>query len=294
MDISIIIRTLNEARFLPELLQAIKSQELAGWESEVVVVDSGSSDATLDIANSFGCRIVTIAKSEFTFGRSLNMGCDAGAGRFLVFVSGHCIPVGSDWLVNLCGPLDTGICTYTYGRQIERKGHNKFSEKQLFLKYFPPHSSLPQDGFFCNNANAAILQSTWLQRRFDEEVTGLEDMELAKQLWQAGDKIGYVAEAVVEHIHEEDWGQVKRRYEREAVALQSIMPEVHIRLSDCMRYIMTGIYFDCTEALRERSFWRNLRPIFLFRVMQYWGTYRGNNDHRKLSREAKERYFYPR
>lgn len=294
MDISIIVRTLNEARFLPELLQTIKDQELGDWQSEVVLVDSGSSDGTIGIARSFGCKIVTIAKSEFTFGRSLNIGCDVASGRFLVFISGHCVPVNRDWLVNLCRPLDTGDCAYTYGRQIEREGHNKFSEKQLFLKYFPAQSSIPQDGFFCNNANSAILQSAWAQHRFDEEVTGLEDMVLAKQLWQAGDKIGYVADAAVEHIHEENWRQIKRRYEREAIALQGIMPEVHVGLSDFMRYSLTAVLFDSAAALHERRFWRSFKEILLFRIMQYWGTYRGNNDHRKLSREAKERYFYPR
>lgn len=294
MNVSIIVRTLNEARFLPELLQAIKDQALGDWQSEVVLVDSGSSDATLEIAKSFGCKIVTIDKSEFTFGRSLNVGCDAASGRFLIFVSGHCVPVGRDWLVNLCSPLDAGSCAYTYGRQIERDGHNKFSEKQLFLKYFPAQSSIPQDGFFCNNANSAVLRSAWAQHRFDEEVTGLEDMVLAKQLWLADGKIGYVADAVVEHIHEENWGQVKRRYEREAIALQGIMPEVHVGLGDFVRYSMAAILFDAAAALRERRFWRSMCEIILFRTMQYWGTYRGNNNHRKLSREAKERYFYPR
>src|SRR3546814_11050717 len=96
----------------------------------------------------------------------------------------------------------------------------------MFLKYFPAQSCIPQQGFFCNNANAAIIKVAWAQHRFDEDVTGLEDMVLAKQLWLAGEKIGYVADAVVEHIHEERWAQVKRRYEREAIALQGIMPEV--------------------------------------------------------------------
>jgi rhamnosyltransferase len=294
MDISIIIRTLNEAKWLPELLKAVRGQQLNGLSCETILVDSGSTDGTLQIAASFGCKIVTIDKSQFTFGRSLNHGCEAASGRYLVLISGHCVPVGNDWLLNLCKPLDDDICDYGYGRQITREGYSKFSEKCLLLKYFPDGSKLPQGDFFCNNANSVLRRETWEKYRFDEEVTGLEDMALAKQLWQDGGKIGYAAAAIVEHIHEESWSQIRRRYEREAIALQGIMPEIHVSISDFVRYTATGILFDCAAALQEHRLLKHFGEIVMFRAMPYWGTWRGNNDHRKLSREAKEKYFYPR
>ena len=292
--ISIVIRTLNAARWLPELLTAIGVQQLNNFAVETILVDSGSTDGTIAIAERFGCRITRIHKSDFTFGRSLNVGCEAATGEILVFVSGHCVPIGDRWLESLCQPINDERCDYTYGRQVWREGYSKFSERQLLQKYFPETSRIPQDDFFCNNANAALRRSTWERYQFDEDVTGLEDMVLAKALWDDGGKIGYVAEAAVEHIHEENWQQVKRRYEREAIALQGIMPAVHVSFGDFVRYSIAGIMLDCATALQERRLWREITDIFMFRIMQYWGTYRGNNDHRKLSREAKERYFYPR
>src|SRR3546814_9278672 len=101
-------------------------------------------------------------------------------------------------------PLEDGACSYTYGRQIWCEGHSKFSERQLFQKYFPGTSRVPQEGFFCNNANSALSKEIWARYRFHEDVTGLEDMELAKRLWADGEKVGYVAEAVVEHIRSEE------------------------------------------------------------------------------------------
>ena len=294
MDISIIIRTLNEAKWLPELLKAVRRQDMNDMSCETILVDSGSTDGTLEIAATFGCKVVKIDKSQFTFGRSLNYGCEAASGRYLVLVSGHCVPVGTDWLYNLCKPLKDDICDYSYGRQIAREGYSKYSEKCLFRKYFPSASKLPQEDFFCNNANAAIRRDIWQKFQFDEEVTGLEDMALAKQLWQQGGKIGYVADAMVEHIHEEGWAQIGRRYEREAIALQGIMPEIHVSFSDFLRYTASGILFDSAAALQDRRLLRHIGEIILFRTMQYWGTWRGNNDNRKLSREAKEKYFYPR
>jgi rhamnosyltransferase len=294
MDASIVIRTYNEGKWLGEALQAVAAQDAAPFSYEVVIVDSGSTDDTLKIAEAHGCRITHIKKSDFTFGRSLNVGCEAAQGRFLVFISGHCIPVGARWLHDLVKPLDDGTCAYVYGRQQGKPGLTKFSEEQLFRKYFPDRSALPQDDFFCNNANAAILKSVWETRRFDEAVTGLEDMVLAKQLVGEGMKIGYVAEASVIHIHEESWSKVKTRYEREAVALQDIMPEVHVSFGDFLRYTMAGVFHDLGEALTKRVFWKEAGGIILFRFNQYWGSYQGNNNHRKLSQDRKDRYFYPR
>lgn len=294
MDASIVIRTYNEGKWLAEALEACAAQDDREFSYEIVIVDSGSTDDTLAIAERYGARITHIKKSDFTFGRSLNVGCDFAEGRFLVFISGHCIPVGDQWLANLVRPLHEGVVSYTYGRQQGRPGITKFSEEQLFKKYFPERSLVPQEGFFCNNANSAVLTEVWAQYRFDEEVTGLEDMVLAKQLVRDGHRIGYVADASVIHLHEETWSKVKTRYEREAVALQDIMPEVHIGFRDFVRYTAAGIMFDWSEALSQRVFWKEAGDIFMFRLMQYWGSYRGNNDHRKLSQTRKDRYFYPR
>lgn len=294
MDASIIIRTFNEEKWLPGALQAIKEQHFGPLRVETIVVDSGSTDRTPQVAAECGCRLIHIRKSEFTFGRSLNMGCEAAEGRNLVFISGHCIPDSPDWLQKLIRPLDEGLCAYTYGRQVGRRDVSKFSEEMLFEKYFPQSSAIPQEGFFCNNANAAMPKVIWQGNRFDEDVTGLEDMLLAKQLHDQGLKIGYVAEAPVVHLHEENWSKIRSRYEREAIALRTIMPDVHVSFGDFIRYTVAGVLFDWSEALGKRLFWRQVGEIVLFRAAQYWGTYKGNNDHRKMSRERKERYFYPR
>ena len=293
-DVSVVIRTLNEAKWLPALLDAVYRQNVDGMAVEVVVVDSGSTDGTFELASERGCNMVRIEKSDFTFGRSLNYGCAAAKGKWLVFVSGHCIPASDGWLAELVAPLREGTCSYTYGRQVGREPLTKFSETQLFEKYFPQTSAVPQDGFFCNNANSALTKAIWEEHQFDEELTGLEDMELAKRLYLDGHKIGYVAEATVEHIHEESWGQVKRRYEREALALRDIMPEVTLGIRDCIRYITAGVMFDFAAALRDRRLHRVAVDIIMFRTMQYVGIYKGNHLHRQVSRETKEKYFYPR
>lgn len=289
--ISIIVRTLNEARYLEELLVGCKAQKLKGLEIEVVLVDSGSTDGTLEIARCHGCRVTEIKREEFSFGKSLNVGCSVATGDILVFISGHCIPTHEDWLQKLCQPIINGDAQYTYGRQFGGAS-SYFSEKQVFAKYYPNESRIPQEGFFCNNANAALQKSTWESLRFDEELTGLEDMHLAKRLCGLGGKVAYVADAAVYHYHEERWGQVRRRYERESIALQAIMPQVHIKLLDLCRYVLISILHDLKAAYQSKEAY-SFAEIVMYRWNQFFGSWKGNHEHRRLSHKQKERYFFP-
>lgn len=291
--ISIVIRTLNEERYLREVLTSIANQKIQGLNLEVVIIDSGSTDKTLEIAFEFGARVTFIKKEDFSFGRSLNRGCAYARGEFLVFISGHCIPASDDWLINLVDPLRDGRCSYTYGRQVGRDS-TKFSEIQLFEKFYPLESRVPQVGFFCNNANAAIRRDVWEKYKFDEELTGCEDMYLSKQIYLDGGKIGYVSTATVYHIHDETWRSVRIRYEREAIALQKIMPEVQIYFMDMVHYIFVGVIKDFRAAIRKKVFLREGCSIVLFRFMQFYGSYKGNHEVRKLSYSMKLKYFYPR
>jgi rhamnosyltransferase len=292
LRISIIIRTLNEGRYLDDLLEMVARQTLDGHEVETVVIDSGSTDATVTIANQRGCLLTQIRKDEFSFGRSLNRGCAASSGDILVFVSGHCIPVGNDWLQTLCQPVIDGRVSYAYGRQIGDDDSN-FSERRIFAKYYPDTSAIPQTGFFANNANAALLRTVWEANPFDEALTGLEDMELAKRLVAKGLKIGYVATAPVFHHHTETWPTVRRRFEREALALRSMMPEVHLSVLDVLRYVATSVTGDWIAAARNGITSTSALDMMRYRWNQYVGSYKGNHEHRRLSQDAKERFFYP-
>jgi glycosyltransferase involved in cell wall biosynthesis len=288
---SVIVRTFNEARHLPELLSAIDAQDHPSDRREVVLVDSGSTDGTLDIAVRHGCRITRIDKERFSFGRSLNEGCERAMGDVLVCISGHCVPTGPNWLSRLVAPFaDPGVGA-TYGRQVGGAA-TRFSEHQIFAKYFPA-GERSQTPFFTNNANAAWRTDVWRRFRFDEDLTGLEDMHLGRRVVQSGLRVEYVPDSSVYHHHHETWAQVRRRYFREAVALREVMPEVHLHASEAFRFCAAAVLGDLSKALAERRVMRTAGEVVLFRVNQYLGAWRGNSLHRKLSRKEKYLYFYP-
>jgi len=291
MSCSIVIRAYNEAQHLPRLFEGIRHQtRLPG---EVIVVDSGSTDATVAIARTFGARVVHIAPAEFTFGRSLNLGIAAASSDLIVIASAHVYPIYPDWLERLLAPFADERMALTYGKQ-RGPAQARFSEKQIFHQWYPETSQLCQPHPFCNNANAAIRRSLWQIHPYDETLTGLEDVAWAKWAQEQGYAISYVAEAEVIHVHQETPRGVYNRYRREAMAFKRIYPEAHFSLYDFWRMVTANIAFDLIHAGREGVFWKSLFSIFWFRWMQFWGTYRGYRDSALLTPELRQTFYYPR
>src|SRR5215211_4273232 len=115
MNCSIVIRAYNEEKFIGLLLEGIKQQTLK--DVEVILVDSGSTDGTVAIAEAYGARVVRIPSAEFTFGRSLNFGIHAATREYIVIASAHVYPVYPDWLTSLLHPLEDGNVALSYGKQ---------------------------------------------------------------------------------------------------------------------------------------------------------------------------------
>lgn len=294
MIYSIIIRTLNEDAYLQELIDSINKQEINKEdEIEIILVDSGSTDKTLEIAKKNKLNIVFIKKNNFSFGRSLNYGCEASTGEILIFISGHCIPKDSSWLKNLCYSLKHKDSDYNYGRQI---GVDKtyFSEHQYFNKFFPKYErKFFFNGFFCNNANAAIKKKIWEKYKFNENITGLEDMYLAQQLKNNNMKVSYVPNAIVKHIHQENFKKIKNRYERESIALKWILPDIKVTFYDFLKIFFLYLVSDFSAAIKQKVFIKNFFSILMFRFAMSYGSYIGNNKSFSLTEKSKKIYYYP-
>ena len=104
MNCSIVIRAYNEEKHIGRLLEGIRQQTVR--DVEIILVDSGSTDGTVSVAESFGAQIVKIPSTEFTFGRSLNLGIQAATRELLVIASAHIYPVYPDWLEALLRPFE--------------------------------------------------------------------------------------------------------------------------------------------------------------------------------------------
>lgn len=287
---SIIIRCHNEREHIGRLLRGILEQTVS--DVQIVVVDSGSTDGTLDLVRHFPVDLVHIAKEDFSFGYALNEGCRVARSEFLVIASAHVYPTYRDWLELLLAPFDDPQVALVYGKQ-RGDERTRFSEGQVFRRWFPDESAVRQSHPFCNNANAVIRRTLWEEMPYDESLTGLEDLSWAKRALARGYRLAYAAEAEIVHVHEESLAQIFRRYEREAMALSSIYPESRFSLWSFLRLSIHNIWSDWMAARREGALIANALDIVLFRVLQFWGTYRGYQQHGPVSQQLRMRFYYP-
>ncbi len=287
---SVVIRCFNEEQHIARLLCGIREQTLA--DVEIVIVDSGSTDATLHIASCYPVKVVSVSPDEFSFGRSLNAGCRAASGPLIAIASAHVYPVYNDWLERLLAPFADPQVALVYGKQRGCET-TRYSEHRIFAQWFPDEGNPQQDHPFCNNANAAIRRCLWERLPYDETLTGLEDVEWAKRAMQMGFKVAYVPEAEVVHVHSESPRRIYNRYRREAIAMKHIFPLERFGLLDFAHFSLVNIVSDCHHALRDRALRRNLSDIVVFRLAQFWGTYRGFCQRHPVSRQLRRTFYYP-
>ncbi len=292
LKVSIIIRCFNEEEHIGKLLTGIEHQDHDDYE--VIVVDSGSTDSTVAIASKFDTNIIKIKPEEFSFGYALNVGCKAATGDILLFASAHVYPLFEDWLSLMTAPfINDEKVALVYGKQ--RGDHrNKFSEHQIFKQWFPDESNYDQQIPFCNNANCAVRKSLWLEQQFDEELTGLEDLDWAKKIQTKGYKLAYEGKATIIHVHEEKAANIRNRYRREAIALTKINPESKFGLWDLTQLMVINVVHDLQQAAKEGKFFKYFREIFMFRHNQFMGTYAGYRETNvKLDEKLRKKYYYP-
>lgn len=288
---SIIIRAYNEARHLPRLLEGIRQQTRS--DVEIILVDSGSTDGTVEIARATpGLKLVRIQPEEFTFGRSLNRGIAAAEGELIVMASAHVYPVYPDWLEKLLEPFSDPHIALTYGKQRGAQV-SKFSEHQIFGAWYPDSSQHSQPHPFCNNANAAIRRSLWEQHPYDETLPGLEDLAWARWACEQNWSIAYVAEAEIIHVHQETPHGVYNRYRREGMAFKQIYPQERFGFWDFVRLFIGNAASDLRAAARQHSLGQSARSILWFRWMQFWGTYQGYRQSGPLTWQLKQAFYYP-
>lgn len=226
---SIVIRAKNEEADIGDVLAGVAAQTMA--DHEVVLVDSGSTDRTLEIARGFDVRLVEIPPEDFTFGYALNVGGEAARGRYLVCLSAHSVPLNDRWLERLIAPMEEHAdCAGTYGRQVGRRDVNAFEALALGGAYGDEPRIQHDDALFAN-ANSALRRELWRECPFDEEVPGTEDWLWAREQQRRGLHVRYVPDAAVWHFHDEALRPLMRRKFNEARVAFELLPDRAARFS---------------------------------------------------------------
>jgi rhamnosyltransferase len=236
--VSIVIPTLNGGASLRRLLASIAEQN-TGLARELIAVDSGSTDNTLDTLREYGVAVETVPPIEFNHGDTRNLALSRARGEFAVLIVQDAIPVNRDWLSELVRPLvNDARVAGTYARQQPRPDASRVTAHYLAkwaaattepriegpLRTAQFDAMSPADRHFTcafDNVCSCIRMSVWRAHPF-KATTIAEDLQWAKEVLTSGYRLAYVPSAVVWHSHERSVRYELERTYRVHQRLQSL------------------------------------------------------------------------
>lgn len=208
---SVIIPTLNAGTRIASLIGALKSQSAP--IAEIIVIDSSSSDDTVRLAASCGCKTIVIPKNEFNHGKTRNLAARSATGDTLVFMTQDAMPL-NDWLIeNLQEPLwfTPPFAAASFARQVCKSGATPIERfcRQFNYPEDPMVKNLSVVGergikaFFFSNVCSAIKRNVFFDvGGFHDRIIMNEDMLLASKMVLSGLTVMYQPKAVVVHSHD--------------------------------------------------------------------------------------------
>lgn len=215
---TVIIPVKNGGSLLRECLSAVFSQQ-TDFPFEVLCVDSGSRDDSLDIIRSFPARLMQIDPATFGHGRTRNLAIQNSHSPFVALITQDAVPDDSAWLSELIAPMReneevAGVfgrhkphpgCIPSEAFMLERHFANFGADTTLFRirpgpegwAHYEAHKAHYR--FFSDN-NAALRRSVWARIPY-RDVEFMEDQLWGADVLEAGYIKAYAPHAVVRHSH---------------------------------------------------------------------------------------------
>jgi O-antigen biosynthesis protein len=211
--VSVVIPVKDGERYLEEVLRAVIRER----PDEILVIDSGSRDGSLEIARASGVRVLEIDPASFAHGRTRNLAAEQAGGELICFLTQDATPVPG-WLeaYRQAFALDNRVGA-AYGPHLPRVDTSPMIARELteFFASFSEGGALQlQDASgpsFLSNANAAYRRECWAQIRF-RDVAYSEDQAFGRDMLAAGWLKAYQPRAAVLHAHDYGTTEFMRRY----------------------------------------------------------------------------------
>jgi rhamnosyltransferase len=277
--VSVLLLTLNPGPAFAEILTAILSQDPPPFE--VLAVDSGSTDGTVELMEASGVQVDRIPQSEFGHGRTRNLIASRARGDLLAFLTHDARPNGDTWLKDLAQRFDDPSVAGAYGRQVAPADATAI-EIHLLNYIYPDHDRLvtlaagerfQMPTHFFSNANSMIRRSAWEHVPFQDNVIMCEDQWWAKAVLKQGMAIAYSASAVVVHSHHLDAGDTFRRSFDTAVAMKGCDETPPFEVA--ARFM--GYLWSLSQFTVRRKSWLQLGSALTLALSRAMGYAAGSN-----------------
>ncbi len=297
---TVAVLTFNGELYLEQILCAVETQRLDG-AVEILVIDSGSRDGTLEIVAAHpNVRLVQIPNAEFGHGKTRNLAAQLATGEFIAFLTHDAIPAHDRWLRELLAPmrdLDSEVRA-VMGKQIPRPGCFpllKYEIRSVFAGFGPDFGTtifyrfsdagevldqgLLDSLSFYSDVNSATRTSFLLGEIPYRDVRYSEDMLFGQDIIEAGYRKAYAPRGAVIHSNDLTLAEYGQRMFDETVALRQIgKPIPRMRRRAQLRMTVRGVMADSVRIVRDSDFGSGEKLRWLLDNPRYhtakWRSYR--------------------
>ncbi|WP_027713859.1 glycosyltransferase [Desulfuromonas sp. TF] len=277
---SIIYLTKNGGELFRQSLDSVFHQE-CDFPFEVVVVDSGSTDGTLEFLERYPVRLVQIAPGEFNFGLTRDYGFSLGAGEIIVSLSQDAVPAGSAWLQTLCTPFADPEVAVAQGVEAIPGDREVFFWDRIRLSYYTRETvrwKMRHEGVGLSFVNCALRKSVWMENPMGP-VEMSEDKIFQRNLARHGHRIVLVPEAEAWHGHQYDRRSLEKRSRNEGLGWRLVDIDYSRRdmLLDIFHPLIWAVLVYGLVTLQVRTsaelLFPWIRPLNLYRGNRSGGRY---------------------
>lgn len=261
--ISVVVRAKDKVDTIGATLAALRRQSVP---PEVIVVDSGSTDGTLTVAEQWADRVIEVPPASFTYGGALNVGAEAARAPVHAALSAHCVPESDTWLEDSLRRYERTDVAATNAALVTPLGT---PVEGTYLQTLEDVVVDPTWGF--SNHASTWRADVWAQLPFREDLGACEDKEWSWRVLAAGWTIAYGPELAAPMAHRRSAGLVPlyQRITREAQAMVSLGAAEPLSGRDALR----AWWSSFPSPSRKPTFVRRASP---FRVAELAGAWRGS------------------
>jgi rhamnosyltransferase len=260
---SVVVRAKNKVLTIERALRGIREQTV---QTEVILVDSGSTDGTVELARPYCDQVISIAPETFTYGHALNLGAQHANGQVVFALSAHCVPSSSEWLeLSLSGYADEDVAG-TWGPLTRPDGSPLEGPAKFGL------NDLGNDvtwGF--SNHASSWRKRVWEQFPFDEQLVACEDKQWMWRVLSAGFSLYADPRLVVDSSHRRSAGvwSLYNRVHRERLVLSEMLGYPRLTIPGLVR----KWWSDLPDVSSRPNWQRRLSP---WRAAELTGEFTGD------------------
>jgi rhamnosyltransferase len=293
LDATVALLTYNGEKYLSQVLEMLHRQKLP--PKEILAIDSGSTDSTLQILETYRIPVRQISQSEFSHSATRNLAAKLCSTPYLVFLTQDATPADNCWLECLLRPFhEYANVAGVFSRQVARPDADLLEKNDIALD-FPSRRSIKLASDFStdrkkiwhwikfSNSSSAYDHGVLLKHPFEERLSIVEDQEWAKRMLEQGYTLVYEPDSVVVHSHEHTIAQKFKRHFEMGSAFSSFLQS---RLGKRSKVLEMGAYLNhmfldaqfisrCDASFSQKSKWMLLSPFH--RVVIHYAYRKGWN-----------------